>query len=349
MRKIKVLHILNTGSYAGAENIVIAIIQQMKSQADGIYLSKDGNIKKYLEKHNIPFYPVDRLSVPNIRRAIQQIKPDIIHAHGFRAGIMSTLSTHRIPIINHVHSHPLWAKYLTWQSLIFGISCIRYKRIITVSNSLMIEYYFGNFFLKKTISLENPIDIPALQAKAQSAQLATSSDIIFLGRCASPKNPLIFINIIKDLAERLPEVRAVMIGDGELFQETKKQIQALGLDRNIHMYGFLENPYGLLHAGKILCMPSSREGFPLAALEALALGKPVVASPVGGLNNIVTPECGKLCRSPKDFAEELFRLLTDKKIYQSKSNAALERANKFRNLSDYTKTLYDIYCSVLSD
>jgi len=246
MREIKVLHILNTGSYAGAENVVIAIIQHMRGQADGIYLSKDGNIKKYLEKHNIPFYPVDRLSVPNIRRVIQQIKPDIIHAHDFTAGILSALSTHRIPIINHVHSHPVWAKNLTWKSIIFGISCIRYKRIITVSDSMMKEYIFGKYFLKKTISLGNPINIPAIQAKAKSAQLATSSDVVFLGRCASPKNPLIFINIIKDLAEMLPEVRAVMIGDGELFQEAKEQIQALGLDKNIYMYGFLENPYGLL-------------------------------------------------------------------------------------------------------
>ncbi len=348
MREIKVLHILNTESYAGAENVVIAVIQQMRNQADGIYLSKNGNIKKYLEKHNIPFYPVDRLSVPNIRRAIQQIKPDIIHAHDFTAGILSTLSTHRIPIINHVHSHPIWAKNLTWKSLIFGISCIRYKRIITVSDSMMKEYIFGKYFLKKTISLGNPIDIPALQAKAKSAQLATSSDVVFLGRCASPKNPLIFINIIKDLAERLPEVRAVMIGDGELFQEAKEQIQALGLDKNIYMYGFLENPYGLLQAGKILCMPSSWEGFPLAALEALSLGKPVVASPVGGLNSIVTPTCGKLCRSQDDFVNELYILLSDKKKYQIKSNGALERARKFSNIPDYSNTLYQIYCSILS-
>ncbi len=347
MRKIKVLHILNTGSYAGAENVVIAIIQQMKSQADGIYLSKDGNIKKYLEKHNIPFYPVNRLSVPNIRRAIQQIKPDIIHAHDFTAGILSTLSTHRIPVIIHVHSHPVWARNLTWKSLIFGISCIRYKKIITVSDSMMKEYIFGKCFLKKTISLGNPIDISAIRAKALSASLAVPSDVVFLGRCASPKNPLLFINIIKDLAERLPEVRAVMIGDGELFQETKEQIQAFGLDNNVHMYGFLENPYGLLHAGKILCMPSSLEGFPLAALEALSLGKPVVASPVGGLKNIVTPDCGKLCRSQDDFVNELYFLLSDKKNYQAKSKGALERAGKFSNIPDYSKIIYQIYFSIL--
>lgn len=213
---------------------------------------------------------------------------------------------------------------------------------------MMKEYIFGKYFLKKTISLGNPIDIPALQAKAKSAQLATSSDVVFLGRCASPKNPLIFINIIKDLAERLPEVRAVMIGDGELFQEAKEQIQALGLDKNIYMYGFLENPYGLLQAGKILCMPSSWEGFPLAALEALSLGKPVVASPVGGLNSIVTPTCGKLCRSQDDFVNELYILLSDKKKYQIKSNGALERARKFSNIPDYSNTLYQIYCSILS-
>ena len=214
---------------------------------------------------------------------------------------------------------------------------------------MMKEYIFGKYFLKKTISLGNPIDIPTIQAKAQSAQLATSSDVVFLGRCYRPKKFLTFINIIKDLTERLPEVRAIMIGDGTLFQEAKEQIQALGLDKNIHMYGFLENPYGLLHAGKILCMPSSREGYPLAALEALSLGKPVVASPVGGLNSIVTPDCGKLCHSQDDFVNELYCLLSDKKKYQFKSIGALDRAGEFNNIFDYSKMLYRIYCSILSD
>lgn len=72
------------------------------------------------------------------------------------------------------------------------------------------------------------------------------------------------------------------------------RIEELGLVHVIRLYGFQKNPYIYLKQAKVMCMPSKWEGFGLAAVEALALGKPVIAAPVGGLNDIINDNCGKL-------------------------------------------------------
>ena len=110
------------------------------------------------------------------------------------------------------------------------------------------------------------------------------------------------------------------------------------------MYGFQENPYGLLKNSKVLCIPSKWEGFGLVAIEALSLGKPVVASNVGGLKNIINDECGFVSSNQEGLEKALYELLTDENIYTKKSNSALKRVKIYDNVNAYCKQLLDIYC-----
>ncbi len=346
MKKIKVLHILNTGSYSGAENVVITIINNMKEYVDGIYLSPDGNIRNHLEENNISFYPVKKLSISNLKKAIHKIKPDILHAHDFTAGILSALSTRKIPIINHIHNTPPWMKTLSLKSIVYGISCIQYNWILTVSSSILKEYVFGKYITPKSTMIGNPFNIQIVREKAMVATLKSPSDIVFLGRCSKQKNPFLFLDIIKNLSKLLPNIQAIMVGDGELRQQVESRIHELGLENNITLYGFQDNPYGLLNAGKVLCMPSLWEGLPIAALEALLLDKPVVASPVGGLIDIIDPSCGQLCNTREAFVNELYQLLTNATYYQSKCNGAHQKIMGLNDMPHYIQTIYKIYKSI---
>lgn len=347
MKKVKVLHILNTGSFSGAENVVITIINNMAKFVDAIYLSPDGSIRNHLEENNISFYPIEKLTVSNLKKAINTINPDLLHAHDFTAGIVSSLSTRKIPIINHIHNTPPWMKKLTLKSIIYGISCIQYKWILTVSSSIIREYVFGEYINSKSTMIGNPLQIQTIREKAIVAKLKEPSDIVFLGRCSRQKNPFLFLDIINDLTKLLPDIQAIMVGDGELRQQTEFRILELGLENNITLYGFQENPYGLLNAGKVLCMPSLWEGLPIAALEALSLGKPVIASPVGGLVDIIDPTCGQLCNTKEAFINELHQLITNATYYQSKCNGAYKRIIEQNNLPNYIHTIYTIYNSIL--
>lgn len=90
-------------------------------------------------------------------------------------------------------------------------------------------------------------------------------------------------------------ISIAVVGKGDMFEWFENQVKTYHLQENIDLYGFLENPYPILNASKIMILPSKWEGYGLVAVEALSLGVPVVCSGAGGLKNIVNDRCGKIC------------------------------------------------------
>lgn len=348
MRKLRVMHILNTGGYSGAENIVITIINSMKSKIDGFYVSPKGNIEKILFDKKINYVPIndDHITVIELKRAIKKIRPDIIHAHDFMAGVVAACSSFGIPIINHLHNNSPWIKDFSLKSIIYGISALRFEKILTVSDSVMNEYIFGKLFKNKTTVVGNPINLQDIIEKSLSSNINDESDVIFLGRLDTQKNPLMFVDIVAEISKKT-NIKAVMVGDGSLRQKVEDTIKNNGLEKNIILYGFQENPHGLLKNSKVMCMPSLWEGFGLAAVEALTLGKPVIAAPVGGLKNIINDNCGLICNSQQEYVDELLMLLSDSEYYQKKACGALIRSHDFDNIKSYRQMMIQTYKSLL--
>lgn len=340
---MKVLHILNTGSYSGAENVVATILVNMKNDIDGVYSSLDGSIRDILKEKDISFVSFEKLTIKNLKKVIEEVQPDLIHAHDFTAGIIASLTTFRIPIINHLHNNSPWLKTFSIKSIVYGISCLRYKKILTVSDSVMDEYIFGRFFKHKSLVVGNPINLHIIQEKALENPYYETYDIAFLGRLTEQKNPMLFLEIIKEIKKTIPSLKVVMIGDGELRSQVEKKIEELELTSTVKLTGFVNNPYAILNKCKVMCMPSLWEGFGLAAVEALGLGKPVVATDVGGLGQIVNNDCGKLCYTKEEFVEEIGSLLLNDDLYQQKSKQALIRANQYHNVESYCQQLQEIY------
>lgn len=343
MKKKKVLHILNTGSYSGAENVVISIINNTREDIDSVYLSKNGSICEILKENDISFYPIKNLSFFELRRALKKIRPDIIHAHDFTAGIISAISTLRIPIINHIHNNSPWIKTYGWKSILYATSTLRYKKILTVSESVMEEFVFAKLCEKKTIVIGNPVDLEKIKNRVENKNVCEPYDIAFLGRLSVPKNPLLFLEIIHGLKIKMPEIQAKIIGDGVLRDEVEKRIKELNLEENVVLLGFQSNPYEYLYQAKVLCMPSKWEGFGLAAVEAIALTKPVVAARVGGIVNIVDEFCGKLCSTKEEYVDECMLLLKDEIYYQKKVSACEKKAVDMVNKEYYLNKIYDVY------
>lgn len=343
-----IVHILNSASYSGAENVVISLISQLKKQDLNIkcvYVSLDGDIRQIVEKNGIIFEGVSKICVKEIKRIIKKYKPDIIHAHDFTASIISAFSTIRIPIISHIHNNPLWIKKRGKYSIIYGLTCFRYKKILGVSPAFFEEYIFGKYLKKKAIVVGNPISIEQIRNKAEIAIDKEAFDVVFLGRLTEQKNPLLFVEVIKTLSEK-KDVRAVMIGgDRELGTQTRKKVEEEGLSNTIYLKGFLENPYGILKNSKLLCLPSIWEGFGLVVVEALALGVPVVASRVGGVPTIIKGKEGRLCDEKQQFIDSLYELLNNEEIYKEAVNSALQRADELDNITEYSNFIRELYLS----
>lgn len=351
MKKIKVMHVLCMSTYSGAENVAITLINSLKEQVDSVYVSPNGPIRNVVQQNKIRHYAIDRVSISHIKKAIKVIEPDIIHAHDFTAGVVCAIASGSIPVINHLHNNSPWIKKFTLKSVIYGLTCFNYMRILTVSDSVMDEFIFGKIFKNKTVVVGNPINLDIIRRKAKEeisnvAPEDIKSDIIFLGRLTTAKNIFLFLDIINEVKKSIVNLKVSVVGDGELRNVFEEKIISYNLQDCIHLYGFQENPYPFLKSSKVMCMPSAWEGFGLAAVEGLALGKPVVASPVGGLVNIVDDNCGKLCVDLADYKKEICKLLTNQKYYNNKSKEAMIKSNMFDNYKKYAETIGTIYNKV---
>lgn len=340
---LKVMHVLNTGSYSGAENVVVTLINSTNKDVESVYVSLDGSIREYLSENSIIFRPISKLVVKEIKRVIKEERPNIIHAHDFTAGIICSLATNK-PIINHIHNNSPWIKHYSLRSIVYAVSCFKYKKILTVSDSVMDEYVYGKWFKQKTEVVGNPIDIGNIRKLAGNVDM--KYDIAFLGRLSLQKNPQLLLDIINDVKKSKTDVSLVMIGDGELREDVKKRIKELNLESNITMVGFQKNPYKYLNQAKILLMPSLWEGYGLAAVEALALGKPVVCSNVGGLPKIVDDSCGKICEGIKDYSSEILNLLREEERYVECSEASKRRAEGLGDMYEYSSRILNIYRNI---
>lgn len=344
--KIKVVHLLASDRFSGAENVAITIINKMiERNINSIYVSKDGPIRERLKKEDILFEPIHKLSIKEVKRICNKYKPDIIHAHDFTASVIVALTKVKCKKISHLHHNADWIKKLNIKSLAYLISSIRFNKIILVSESILNEYVFSKLIESKAKILGNPIDCTNIHIKSKKNITDKDKfDVIFVGRLEEEKNPIRFIEIVKEVTQR-SKIKVGMVGDGKLRDYCNSKIKEFNLTECIKLYGFVDNPYPIIKNSKILCMTSRWEGFGLVAVEALALGVPVVVTNVGGLLEIVDNNCGKICDKNIEFVEEICKLINNTEYYNEKSKKAISKANKLENINEYIQDILKIYVS----
>ena len=343
---MKILHVLHSNKYSGAENVVCQIIEMFKDDenCEMAYCSRDGQISKVLQDKGIIFYPIKDLSKKQLKKVVSDFDPDIIHAHDFRASIACSKFSKKISVISHLHNNSPWLKKFCLKSIVYGLSCKKYKKILTVSDSVFNEFIFGKRFISKVVCVSNPVSIKTIREKADEYIYGNHYDICFCGRLTTQKNPYLMLDILSKVAV---DFSAVVIGDGELKDGIIRKLKELQLDKKVKLIGFQDNPYPIMKNCKLLLLPSLWEGFGLVAVEALALGLPVVCSNVGGLPTIVNDECGKICYAENEYVKEIDKLLSDGEYFEKKCKATIVYADMLDNYDKYKAILKTLYHEVL--
>ncbi len=340
---MKIMHILSSNSYSGAENIVINIINSLSGEYDFAYVSPNGPIQEVLKEENITHIPVKSINPYNLNRIFRSWQPDIIHAHDFRASVNSALSLYPCQKISHLHQNPLWIRKINRYSFIYFITCLFYDKIVVVSGEILEEAIFLKLFKSKSYILENNIDIEKILKASINGDHHQEYDIVFIGRLTEAKDPLRFIELISKVVIHKPNLKVAIIGDGNLKADVEKLIMKLNLKDNVITMGFLSNPYAILSNSKILVMTSKWEGFGLVAVEAMVLGKPVFAPPVGGLRSIINEDCGGFCETDEEFVNKILRALNNDDYYRNMSYNSKNNAKRFGNEERWIKEIKCLY------
>lgn len=326
---MRVLHLLQSNVFSGAENVVCQIIDMFREDDDieMVYCCPDGPISAILKELNVPYIPLQSLSPLEVRKAIKKYKPDVVHSHDMRACFIAAMACGRLKLISHIHNNNIENSGLTLKSLAFLFPAIRSKHIFFVSNSSFRDYYFQKIVKKKSSILYNVIDIDQLYKKMESDIKSYDYDLIFVGRITYLKNPLRLLSIISKCVKKEPAIKAAIVGAGDMEDEVKDKVLELKLENNISLLGYQSNPLKILRDSKLMIMTSLSEGTPMCALEAMALGVPIVSTPVGGLVDLVDDgRNGFLSDSDDELADSIVNIIRDSALRDRLSKESMEKA-----------------------
>lgn len=346
MSKIKILHLLQSNTFSGAENVVFQIYEMFRNQEniEMIYCSKDGEIRHKLEKQQIPFIPMQEFDYKSIKNAIQEYNPDIIHAHDAAASVMACVCSRNKKIISHIHGNHENMRHWTLKSILMRVTSFKYSRIYWVSNSAYDNYIFRKSVKNKSEILVNVIDRNDVLKKVRADKKTYNYDVVVLGRLNKIKNPIRALKIIKECVNKNNKIKAAFVGNGDLLDECKIFALNNKLTDNIDFLGYVSNPFGILSQSKILLMTSIYEGTPMCALEAMALDKPIVSTPTDGLVDvIINGKTGFYSDEDNILNEKILELLEDDFMWKEFSLNTHIQFEKLMDLNKYKKILYDEY------
>jgi len=334
---MKILHLLASNKFSGAEHIAVDIIRALQEKHKLVYVSPTGEIEEFLKKEKISYISLNKLSYLEVYGVIKNYKPDIIHAHDYRASCIAVFLPFRGKIISHIHNNNSWAKSLNLFTLLYYLALRRIDRVITVSASVIDEFIFCKAMKKKAIIIKNAINIEYISKNylKDKQDKQYYSDILFVGRLAEQKDPLRFIEIVKEIKEIKNDICVRIIGTGILMDEVQEAILKFNLQRNIEILGFKSNPYIYMKNTKLLMMTSRWEGFGLVAIEAMLLGTPVLGTGVGGLKNIIENYCSEwVCQSDEEFVNRSIEILNNESKFLDK-NKIREYAEEMNSFNDF--------------
>lgn len=336
----KVLHILATNKYSGAENVACQIIDAFRNdkEIEMVYCSPKGEIENVLKEKNIKYIPIEKLDLANVKKVIKEYNPDIIHAHDFRAGLIAAGLKKNKKVISQLHNNPPFIKKWGPKSIAYNLVKNKFDEILVVSKAVKEEAVFLKRVKPKVTVVNNCINKEDVLEKTKQYEVKESYDICFVGRLSLQKNPIKLIDIIKKINEIKPGIKAVIIGDGEEREKIEKYIQENKLENVIEMKGFQSNPFPYLAKCKVALMPSIFEGFGLVAIESMICGVPVLNSGVGGLATIFENDKYYICDEVEEYAKKAVEIISSDKKYDFDNIL-----NKYTDINVWKKNFVEVY------
>ncbi len=383
--KIKILYLITQTDSGGAQKYIFDLATNLNKEKYEIEIAvgqgknqiwlqklKEQNIKIWHLKQVVrAINPLrDFLSSFELFDLFEKSKSDIIHLNSSKIGstgavvgwFYKKLYNKNLKIIYTAHgfvfNEPMnyfKQKFYLWSEKVSGyfknkIICVSEQDKITALNHHIADH-------KKFITIHNGIDLEKINF-LNKEEIKNKLDTKFklpnskfmIGTIANlyeTKGLIYLIRATKILNKKIKDIIFVVIGEGFQRNLLEKEIKKLNLEKNFFLIGSLENAIQYLPAFDIFCLPSIKEGFPYALIEAMAAGLPIVATSVGGMLEIIEPDKNGLIvqpKKPRELATALEKLLNNQELREKFKKNNLEKVKQF-TLEKMIKETEKIYSS----
>lgn len=223
---------------------------------------------------------------------------DIIHSHHIGPMLYGAYAIKRRPQVKHISTvHDAW--YLNnWRYRLITRLLCKFTPITIVADAEAVaeEIYKKVDFKAQKIVINgiDSVEFSPVNMQYARYQLNLPRKMKLIGCAARVEDGKGHSVLLEQLTHFSDEYHLVFAGSGSKLEEYKSQAKALGIEKRVHWLGKVNEMVTFYSAIDIFCLFSEREGLPLSILEAMSCNKPVVASNVGGISEVVTKNSGVL-------------------------------------------------------
>lgn len=273
----------------------------------------------------------DLKSIGKVRKLIKRYNPDIVYAHSSKAGAIARVAD--VGLKNRCVYNPHgWA---------FNMRCSAKKKAMYTAIEKMAAPFCDKIIcisdaekqsaLDKKICREdklqvifNGVDIETYEngvhgaVKRRDLNISDDAFVVgMVGRMSPQKAPDVFVKMAKRVKDKVPNAHFIIVGNGNQEAEIRKYAEDNGFSDSLHITGWVDNPMSYVELFDAACLLSRWEGFGLALPEYMMAGKPIVASRVDAIPNIIRDgENGLLVEMDDDIgaSEAVLRIYWDKSL-----------------------------------
>ncbi len=365
-KRIKVLECIRQGQIGGGESHLLSLVENLdRDLFDPVVLSfTDGPMMQRLRSLGVNSHviytekPFDISKWSKVKDLLKAEKPDLVHAHGTRASSNTLWAARslKIPLIYTVHG---WSFHDDQQPLVRRLRIMGEKYLTSRSNlNIAVSASNRQSGLDhipglKAVVINNGIDqqkfSPSRTFGNIRQELNIPSDallVLFIARFTAHKQPLTLIRAFKEALPALPRMHLLMVGDGDQKEEGVRLAKELDLAGKVSFQAFRQDVPDVLAAADIFVLPSLWEGLPIGLLEAMAMGKAVIATRVDGTKEVVRHDENGILVSPGDvpaLAEALICLGKDETLRNKIRQKAMETVRQQFNAAVMTREIEQEY------
>ena len=316
----------------------------------------------------------DILAFISIYRLIKRIKPHIVHTHTSKAGVIGRLASYLagVPIIIHTpHGHVFHSYYgcILSKMIVFAerIMSLMTDKITALTDKERDEHLEqGIASIEKYVIIHSGVMLQQILNKDMEIEtgknklgIPQNSKVIgTVGRLVPVKGHKYLVSAAKIVTKEFDNAVFLFVGDGYLESILERQAESLGVRENIIFAGWRSDVIDVLGLFDIFVLPSLNEGMGKVLIEGMALGKPIVASSVGGIIDLVKNGDNGILVPPRDsdaLAEAILKLIRNKNLSQklgkngkAKVYPEYDTSTMIKQIEEMYESLWNNHCSLQS-
>ena len=354
------LHIDTARSWRGGQSQVMYTVLGLRQidQRAALVAHPEGELYRRMSEGLdlvplAPMHEIDLAAAWRLSRVVRQLRPHVIQAHDPHAVAMAALA---LSISSPKPKPPLVAsRRVEFRIAHHSFSRWKYGQVdCFIANSAAIRdrLVADGIPRDKTTIVNEGVDVERIvkmRPASIHAELFLPTHAPIVGNVAAlvpHKGQQHLIDAAAIVVRQVPDVRFVILGEGELREKLERQIKDKHLERHVFLAGFRPNALELTKGFDIFVMSSVTEGLGTSLLDAMACGKPIVATTAGGMPEVVKDGKTGILVPPRNheaMADAIIRLLADEEGRRAMGAAGQARARVYFSAERMVQDTFDVY------